>query len=259
MLRKDKALLESLTRKYGKKNLLNEMSIESFNTRVAKDFVAMVLQYVKDEPDTVVNGEFNYGEYADWVDNYPELCELCMVGDNHISDAADELVDALFNFIRVAQRNTITSTYRRELENKDVEVVDEGVDYKKALKNLKKLEDLKNKKENAISNLGKGDYNEEIEILLDNAKESIFGDLYIDYNFYSNPDLLYALLQSGKFYNPIIYIDFNNRTQTFNLKDNKLASAIYNVCVGSGYNNVDVKFNSNLDVVKISANKKYKK
>lgn len=137
--------------------------------------------------------------------------------------------------------------------------VEEGVDYKKALKNLKKIEDLKNKRENAISNLGNGDYNEEIEILLDNAKKSIFGDYYIDYNFYSNPDLLYALLQSGEFYNPIIYIDFNNRTQKFNLKDNKLASAIYNACIGSGYNNVNVNFNSNLDVVKISANRKYKK
>lgn len=116
MLRKDKALLESLTKKYGKKNLLNEMSIESFNTKVAKDFVAMVLQYVNDEPDTVVNNEFNYGEYEYWVRAYPELADLCMVGGNNVSDAADELLDALLNFIRVAQRNTITSTHRREFK-----------------------------------------------------------------------------------------------------------------------------------------------
>lgn len=95
---------------------LNEMSIESFNTRVTKDFVAMVLQYVNDEPDTVVNGEFNYGEYDSWVKAYPELADLCMVGDNNVSDAADELLDALFNFIRVAQMNTITSTHRKEFK-----------------------------------------------------------------------------------------------------------------------------------------------
>ena len=128
MLRKDKALLESLTKKYGKKNLLNEMSIESFNTRVAKDFVAMVLQYVNDEPDTVVNNEFNYGEYESWVRAYPELADLCMVGGNNVSDAADELLDALLNFIRVAQRNTIASTHRKEFKQNDVEVVEEGVD-----------------------------------------------------------------------------------------------------------------------------------
>lgn len=259
MLRRDKTLLESLTKKYGKKNLLNEMSIESFNTKVAKDFVAMVLQYVNDEPDTVVNNEFNYGEYESWVRAYPELADLCMVGGNNVSDAADELLDALLNFIRVAQRNTITSTHRREFKQNDVEDVEEGVDYKKALKNLKRLEDLENKRENAVSNLGKGDYNEEIEMLLDNTKKDAFGDFYINYNFYSNPDLLYALLQSGNFHNSIIYINFNNRTQTFNLKDDKLASAIYGACVGSGYNNVDVKFNSNLDVIEINANKKYKK
>lgn len=128
MLIKDKVLLESLTKKYGKKNLLNEMSIESFNTRVAKDFVAMVLQYVNDEPDTVVNNEFNYGEYESWVRAYPELADLCMVGGNNVSDAADELLDALLNFIRVAQRNTITTTHRREFKQNDVEAVEEGVD-----------------------------------------------------------------------------------------------------------------------------------
>ena len=107
---------------------LNEMSIESFNTRVAKDFVAMALQYVNDEPDTVVDGEFNNGEYDSWVKAYPELADLCMVGGNNVSDAADELLDALFNFIRVAQMNTITSTHRREFKQNDVEVVEEGVD-----------------------------------------------------------------------------------------------------------------------------------
>ena len=95
---------------------INEMSIESFNTKVAKDFVAMVLQYVNDEPDTVVNNEFNYGEYESWVRAYPELADLCMVGGNNVSDAADELLDALFKFIRVAQRNTITTTHRREFK-----------------------------------------------------------------------------------------------------------------------------------------------
>lgn len=111
-----------------KSRAINEMSIESFNTRVAKDFVAMALQYVNDEPDTVVNGEFNYGEYDSWVKAYPELADLCMVGDNNVSDAADELLDALFNFIRVAQMNTITSTHRKEFKQNDVEVVEEGVD-----------------------------------------------------------------------------------------------------------------------------------
>jgi hypothetical protein len=117
MNNKDRKMLENLTKKYGKKNLLNEMSIESFNTRVAKDFVAMVLQYVNDEPDIVVNYyDFNYGEYESWAKAYPELANLCMVGGNNVSDAADELLDALLNFIRVAQRNTITSTHRREFK-----------------------------------------------------------------------------------------------------------------------------------------------
>lgn len=103
---------------------INEMSIESFNTKVAKDFVEMVLQYVNDEPDTVVNNEFNYGEYEYWVRAYPELADLCMVGGNNVSDAADELLDALLNFIRVAQRNTITSTHRREFKQNDIETVE---------------------------------------------------------------------------------------------------------------------------------------
>lgn len=126
---KDMFTYEGITKKYGKKNLLNEMSIESFNTKVAKDFVAMVLQYVNDEPDVVVNyNEFNYGEYESWAKAYPELANLCMVGGNNVSDAADELLDALLNFIRVAQRNTITSTHRREFKQNDVEAVEEGVD-----------------------------------------------------------------------------------------------------------------------------------
>ena len=120
--------LRSLSEGVKLSRALNEMSIESFNTKVAKDFVAMALQYVNDEPDTVVNGEFNYGEYDNWVKAYPELADLCMVGDNNVSDAADELLDALFNFIRVAQMNTITSTHRREFNQNDVEVVEEGVD-----------------------------------------------------------------------------------------------------------------------------------
>lgn len=121
---KDMFTYEGITKKYDKKNLLNEMSIESFNTKIAKDFVAMVLQYVNDEPDTVVNNEFNYGEYESWVRAYPELADLCMVGGNNVSDAADELLDALLNFIRVAQRNTITSTHRREFKQNDVEDVE---------------------------------------------------------------------------------------------------------------------------------------
>ena len=117
-----------LRKKYGKKNHLNEMSIENFNTRIAKDFVGMVLQYIDDEPDVISTEEFNYGEYDSWVRRYPELADLCMVGGNQISDVADELLDAIFNFIRVAQRNTITLTHRREFKENDVEVVEEGVD-----------------------------------------------------------------------------------------------------------------------------------
>ena len=162
MLKKDRMMLESLTKKYSKKNLLNEMSIESFNTRVAKDFVAMVLQYVNDEPDTVVNNEFNYGEYESWVRAYPELADLCMVGGNNVSDAADELLDALLKFIRVAQRNTITSTHRREFKQNDVEVVKEGVGMQKIL-----IEKYKN----------------DIEKFLDNYKWNEFSPLDIVYEF----------------------------------------------------------------------------
>lgn len=121
MLNRDRRMLESLTKKYGKKNLLNEMSIESFNTRIAKDFINMVLQYINDEPDVISTEEFNYGEYDSWVKAYPELADLCMMGDNQISDVADELLDAIFNFIRVAQRNTITTTHRREFKGIDVD------------------------------------------------------------------------------------------------------------------------------------------
>lgn len=169
MLRKDKALLESLTKKYGKKNLLNEMSIESFNTRVAKDFVAMVLQYVNDEPDVVVNyNEFNYGEYESWAKAYPELAELCMLGGNNVSDVADELLDALFNFIRVAQRNTITSTHRREFKQNDGEVIDEGVEMQNTIINK-----YKNDIENFLN-----DYKWETISPMDVVAEFEYGDEY---------------------------------------------------------------------------------
>lgn len=147
---------------------INEMSIENFNTRIAKDFVGMVLQYINDEPDVISTGEFNYGEYDNWVRLYPELADLCMVGGNNVSDAADELLDAIFNFIRVAQRNTITSTHRREFKENDVEVVKEGV----GMQNIV-IKKYKNDIENFLN-----DYKWETIKPMDVVVEFEYGDEY---------------------------------------------------------------------------------
>lgn len=165
---KDMFAYESLRKKYDKKNHLNEMSIENFNTRIAKDFVRMVLQYIDDEPDVISTGEFNYGEYDNWVRSYPELADLCMVGGNQISDAADELLESIFKFIRVAQRNTITTTHRREFKENDVEVVKEGVGMQNII-----IKKYKNDIENFLN-----DYKWETIKPMDVVVEFEYGDEY---------------------------------------------------------------------------------
>lgn len=146
---------------------LNEMA-KYKGLNLPKDFIDMVFEYLEYEPNAISDGMINYGEIDGWVEMYPELSELCMAGDNEVADAADELVDALLNFIRVTQRNTIASTHRREFKQNDVEGVKESV----GMQNIV-IKKYKNDIENFLN-----DYKWETISPMDVRYEFEYGDEY---------------------------------------------------------------------------------
>lgn len=91
---------------------LNEMS-NYRGINLPKDFIDMVFEYLEYEPDAISDGMINYGEIDGWVEMYPELCELCMAGDNEVADAADELVDAIYNFCDKVSERKVKEIYNR--------------------------------------------------------------------------------------------------------------------------------------------------
>ena len=84
---------------------LNENKNSVYSLNVMNSFCEMVADYIKYCPEDIEDGIFNYGEIDWFYDNYTNLADLCMAGDNDVSDAADSLVDALINFAGAIDRN----------------------------------------------------------------------------------------------------------------------------------------------------------
>lgn len=70
------------------------------NTKATLDFCKMVIEYMKldCEINPLEGYAINYGEIDSWVNKYSNLCEDFMFGESKLSEAADELVNAMYKF-----------------------------------------------------------------------------------------------------------------------------------------------------------------